>query len=342
MNFVIIGCGIIAFTHAMALKEIEECDLYGVCDIIPEKADEFAKTHNVNKVYYDYEYVLKDPNVEVVCICVPSGIHGEIAIAAAKAGKAIVCEKPMEITVDKIREVIGVVEETGVKMQCIFQRRMMPVAIAVKRAIEDGKFGDIVMASADLKYYRDQAYYDSAGWRGTWELDGGGALMNQGVHGVDLILWMVGDKVDYLYGEAETLARNIPVEDTAAAILKLKKGALCVIQSATTTFPGFSTTFAIHGTKGTVIFNDEGIVDWIFLEPKDAPARPDIGTEIVGGSKNPVQIGNLGHKLLLKDIVGAVRNNRETLIPPQDAVDAVQVICGIYESTKTGKPICFK
>lgn len=342
MNFAIIGCGVIAYTHVMAMKEIDRCNLYAVCDIVPEKVDEFAKTHNVGKVYYKYEDVLKDTDVEVVCVCVPSGTHGEITMAAAKVGKAIVCEKPMEITVEKINQVINVVEETGVKMQCIFQRRMMPVAIAVKRAVEEGKLGNIAMAGADLRYYRDQAYYDGDEWRGTWELDGGGALMNQGVHGVDLIIWMLGDKVSHIYGKAETLVRDISVEDTAAAVLKMEKGALCVIQSATSTYPGFSSTFSIHGSKGSVIFNDEGILEWSFIDKENAPIRPDIGNEIVGGSKNPIQIGNLGHRLLLEDIIDAVKEDRQPMIPPQMAVDAVKIICSIYESTKTGEPVYFE
>lgn len=341
MNFAIIGCGVIAYTHVCAMKEIEKCNLYAVCDIIPNKADEFAKNHNVENIYYNYEDVLKDPNVDIVCVCVPSGTHGEITIAAAKAGKAIVCEKPMEITIEKIKKVVNVIEETGAKMQCIFQRRMMPVAIAVKEAVKEGKLGNIVMAGADLRYYRDQEYYDKDEWRGTWELDGGGALMNQGVHGVDLILWMLSDEVYSIYGKAETLSRNIPVEDTAVAVLKMKKGTLCTIQSATSTYPGFSSTFSIHGSKGSIIFNDEGIIEWKFIDEDNAPKRPDTGMEIVGGAKNPVQIGNLGHKLLLEDIINAIENDCKTLIPPIDAIDAVQVICSIYESTKTGEPIYF-
>ena len=215
----------------------------------PEKADAYAAEHGVPHVYYDYHDVLADPAVDIVCVCVPSGTHGEVCKAAAEAGKAIVCEKPMEITPEKIADVIGVVERTHAKMQCIFQRRMMPVAIAVKQAVAEGRFGRICLAGADLKYYRDQAYYNSAGWRGTWEQDGGGALMNQGVHGIDLILWMLGDEVSTLYGRAETLARDIPVEDTAAAVLNMKHGGICVIQGCTTAYPGFSSTF-IFTAKG--------------------------------------------------------------------------------------------
>lgn len=340
MNFGIIGCGVIAFTHATALKQLGRygCQLYAVCDIIAEKADEFAKTHDAEKIYYNYHDLLADPNVDIVCVCTPSGIHGEVCMAAAEADKAIVCEKPMEITPAKITDIVHTVERTGVKMQCIFQRRLMPVAIAVRQAIADGKFGKICMANAQLKYYRDQNYYNSAGWRGTWDMDGGGALMNQGVHGVDLILWMLNEPVDTIYGKAETLARNIAVEDTAAALLTMKSGTLCTIESATTAYPGFSTTFCIHGEKGSVIFNDKGIVEWNFIDKENAPVRPDSG-EAVGGAGNPTDIGIYGHICLLRDIADAVANDHRPLIPPQEAELAVKVICSIYESSKTGKAV---
>lgn len=336
MNFAIIGCGVIAYTHAVALKQIEGARLYAACDIIPEKADSYAQEHGAEKVYYDYMEALADEAVDIVCVCVPSGLHGQVVTDAARAGKAIVCEKPMEITVEKMEEIVKVVEETGVKMQCIFQRRMMPAAIRVRELVRQGRLGRVVLADAYLKYYRDQDYYDSAGWRGTWDMDGGGALMNQGVHGVDLILWMLDDQVESIYGKARTLARNIEVEDTAAALLQMKGGELCVIESATSTYPGFSTTFKIYGTEGTVAFNDEGILEWNFLDTENIPQRPDEGGEVVGGAQNPVAIGNLGHIMLLRDIMEAVESDRPPMIPPQEAMDAVRVICGIYESTKTG------
>ena len=164
--------------------------------------------------------------------------------------------------------------------------------------------------------------------------------MNQGVHGVDLILWMLGDEVSTLYGRAETLARDIPVEDTAAAVLNMKHGGICVIQGCTTAYPGFSSTFYIHGEKGTVVFNDEGILEWKFLDEADAPQRPDMG-ERVGGAGDPTKIGNYGHICLLRDIAQAVRDGRSPAIPPQEAALAVRVICSIYESTRTGRPIVF-
>lgn len=340
MNYAIVGCGVIAFTHATALKQLPEHTLYAVCDIIHDKADQFAQEHGAKTVYYDYNDLLADPAVDIVCVCVPSGTHGEVCIAAAKAGKAIVCEKPMEITPDRIEEIVRAVEAAGVKMQCVFQRRLMPIAIAVRQAIMDGLFGKICMAHAQLNYYRDQAYYDSAGWRGTWEQDGGGALMNQGVHGVDLILWMLNEPIDTLYGRAETLSRRIAVEDTAAALIRMQSGALCTISAATTAYPGFSTTFAIHGEKGSVVFNDEGILTWDFIDFACAPERPD-GGEVVGGAKNPINIGIYGHIHLLRDIAEAVREDRAPMIPPQDAGQAIRVIHSIYESTRSGLPVSF-
>lgn len=332
-KFGIIGCGVIAHTHAAALKQIPGVSLYAVCDIIADKAEAFAAEQGAQRVYTSSNALLADPEVEIVCVCVPSGLHGEICIAAAKAGKAIVCEKPMEITPEKMRQIVSVVEETGVKMQCIFQRRMMPAAIAIRELIHAGALGRICLAEAQLKYYRDQAYYNSAGWRGTWELDGGGALMNQGVHGVDLVLWMLDEPIQTLYGRALTLARDIAVEDTAAAILEMRSGALCVIQSATTAFPGFTTAFTIHGEKGTVGFDDDGITTWSFIDPDHEPARPDRG-EAVGGAQNAASIGISGHVMLLQDIVQAVRENRPPSIPPQDAMRAVETICAIYRSTR--------
>lgn len=341
MNFGIIGCGVIAFTHASALRQLESegCRLYACCDIIPEKADQYAKDHGAQKVYYDYHELLADPDVDIVCVCVPSGLHGQVAMDASNAGKAIVCEKPMEITPAKIQQVIDVVKKNNTKMQCIFQRRLMPVAITLKELVQSGALGRICLAEARLNYYRDQAYYDSAGWRGTWDLDGGGALMNQGVHGIDLILWMLGGEVETIYGKAKTMSRSIPVEDTAAALIQMKSGAMCVIECATTAYPGYSSTFTIYGDKGTVSFDDQHIIAWEFIGKENAPVRPDLGSDVVGGAKNPIDIGIYGHICLLRDIAEAVRDDRAPMLPPEEAALAVKVICAIYESSRLGKSV---
>jgi predicted dehydrogenase len=340
LNFGIVGCGVIAPCHASAIKNMEGANLYAVCDIIPEKADEFAGKYEVGHIYYDYKEMLKDPAIDVVCVCVPSGIHGEISKAAARAGKHIVCEKPMEITPEKIEDVIKVVRECGVKMQCIFQRRTMSAAIAVKKAVQEGKFGKIVLADAYLKYYRSQEYYNSAGWRGTWELDGGGALMNQGVHGIDLLAWMVGEKINKVFAKAGTLARNIVVEDTAVAMLQFAGGGYGVIEGTTSTYPGFETKFEIHGEKGTVIFDDSGIKTWEFIGD-DAPEMPE-ASEKLGGASDPAKISSVGHYILIKDLVDAINEDREPMIPPEEARTAVGLICTIYKSSQEKKELDFQ
>lgn len=336
LKYAIIGCGVIAPCHADSISKLERGSLYAVCDIIPAAAGAFAERYGAEKVYYYYEEVLRDPKVDVVCICTPSGMHGEMCIAAAAAGKNIVCEKPMEITDEKNNEIIYAIETYGVKMQCIFQRRTMPAAIAAKKAIQDGKLGRILLASAYLKYYRDQDYYDSAGWRGTWKLDGGGALMNQGVHGVDLLQWMVGENIVSIIGKADHLARNIEVEDTTVALLQLEKGGYAVIEGATTAYPGFETKFEIHGEFGTIIFSDKGVETWEFMNER--VERPDDGIRI-GGSKGNTDISAFPHYILLKDMTDAVLDNKPVMIPPTEGKKAVAIITGIYRSAKEGREI---
>lgn len=336
LKFAIIGCGVIAPSHGDAISKIEDAELYAVCDIIKEKADSFGKRYGVNHVYYDYKELLKDPDIDVVNVCVPSGLHGEITMAAAKAGKHIVCEKPMEITEEKMSKVIEVVRESKVKMQCVFQRRTMPEAMAVRNLISEGKLGKIVMASAYLKYYRDQAYYNSAGWRGTWELDGGGALMNQGVHGVDLLIWMVGEKVEKVFSRAGTLARNIAVEDTAVALLEFENGGYGVIEGATTVYPGLETRFEIHGEKGTVIFSDSGIERWDFID-ENVP-KPERGVKL-GGSSDPADISSYGHLVQIKDLIEAIKQDKEPIVPPEEGRKAVDLIRAIYKSAKERREV---
>lgn len=336
LNFAIIGCGVIAPCHTSAIKSIEDAVLYAVCDIIPEKADKFASDNKVDRVYYDYSEMLKNPDIDVVCVCVPSGLHGEICVKAAETGKHIICEKPLEITAEKINAVIEAVRKSGVKMQCVFQRRTMPAAIAAKKAIAEGKLGKIVLADAYLKYYRTQEYYNSAGWRGTWDLDGGGALMNQGVHGIDLLTWMVGENVEKVFSRAGALARNIEVEDTAVALLQFNGGGYGVIEGATTVYPGLDTKFEIHGEKGTVIFTDSGIEKWEFIDG-DVP-QPEAGQKL-GGSSDPSQIASIGHYILIKDLVEAIRDDREPMIPPEEGRKAVNLILSIYKSAREQREI---
>ena len=264
IKFAIVGAGIISSFHAEAIARHDQAELIAICDIELDKAKKLGDDFSVKKTYADYEEMFKEEEIDVVSVCVPSGLHAEVTIAAAKAGINVLCEKPLDILPDKMTEMINICREKKVKLGVVYQRRTLEAAIKTRAAIQEGKLGKLVLGDAYLKYYRSPEYYESAGWRGTWELDGGGALMNQGVHGVDLIQWMVGD-VESVFAYAAPLVRDIEVEDTAVITLKYKNGAFGVIQSTTSVYPGQETRFEIHGEHGSIIFGDSGFKQWDFI-----------------------------------------------------------------------------
>lgn len=335
LRFAIVGAGVISPFHAKAIAANENAELVAIADVVEEKARKLAGDFAVKDVYTDYEEMLKRDDIDVVNVCTPSGLHAEVTIAAAQAGKHVLCEKPLDITLDKMERMIRVTRERGVKLGVVYQRRTFPAAIATRRAIQEGKLGKLVLGDAYLKYYRSQEYYNSAGWRGTWELDGGGALMNQGVHGIDLIQWMVGD-VESVFAHAAPLVRDIAVEDTAVAVVKYKNGAYGVIQGTTSVYPGMETRFEIHGEKGTIIFGDSGFKQWEFID-SDEKAPEVQGT--LAASSSATNISTDGHTILVDDLIRAIRENRDPMITGEDASKAVKIILAIYESARTGKEV---
>ncbi len=337
VKWAIVGCGVISKCHADALSLAENAELYAVCDIIKEKAEKLAEEFSVPKVYTKLEDVLNDSEVEVVSICTPSGMHGEMCIAAAKAGKHILCEKPMEITSEKLQRVITELEKYPVKMGCVFQRRCDAKFIAVKNAVQSGKFGKLVLAYAYLKYYRDQNYYDSGDWRATWELDGGGALMNQGVHGIDLLLWIAGD-AQSVFGRCATQVRNIEVEDTAIASLKFKNGAFGNIEGTTSVYPAQDTRLEIHMEKGSITVSDAGILEWKHLEDENE-AAPVIEEPVFACKDDPSKLPSTSHYIPVTDMADAVINDRKPAVTPTEACKAVEMILAIYKSSKEHREI---
>ena len=334
-NFAIIGCGVIAPSHVQAIKEAgNSAKLYAVCDIIEDKAIKFKETHGAEKVYIDYKDMLADSNVDVVCICTPSGMHGEMTINAARAGKHILCEKPIEITAKKMKAVIDVVEKSGVNMACVFQRRTQPIAVKVKEAIDNGEFGKVLVADAYMKSWRSKEYYKSADWRATWELDGGGALMNQGIHGIDLISWFCGG-IDSVKSIVRTRYHDIAVEDAAVVAVEYKNGAIGVIQGTTCVYPGQDVRFEIHCEKGSIIFTDNGILLW-------GDKGYEASGEGSGVKDNPAALGSLSHTPILLDLIDAIKNNRPPMVTPAEGRKAVDTILAIYQSSKTGKAVKLK
>lgn len=335
LRFAIVGAGVISSFHAKAAAENPEAELVAISDVVEENARKLAEKYGIPSVYGDYQEMLERKDIDVVCVCVPSGKHAEAAIAAAKAGKHILCEKPLDITVERMDRMIHEARAAQVKLGVIYQRRTFPAAIAARKAVQENKLGKLVLGDAYLKYYRSQEYYDSAGWRGTWELDGGGALMNQGVHGIDLIQWIVGD-VESVFARSAALVRNIEVEDTAVAVVKYVNGAYGVIQGTTSVWPGQETRFEIHGENGSIVFADSGIKQWAFMDGETSV--PDVeGT--ASASSDAANISADGHYILVDDMIQAIKEDRDPMITGEEASKAVKLILAIYESARTGREV---
>ncbi len=341
-GFGIIGCGVIGPWHARAINTTEKAQLVAVCDILPERANNLSLEYaNEAKIYTNYLDLIKDPAVDIVSICTPSGMHSEMAVAAANAGKHILCEKPIDIQLDKIDRILEATEKNKVKLAGVFQRRTYEDSKKIKGALEQGLLGKMVLGDAYLKYYRSQAYYKSANWRGTWTLDGGGALMNQGIHGIDLLLWFMGD-VEMVYAKASALVRNIEVEDTAIALLQYKNGAYGVIQGTTSVNPGEATRLELNGKYGTIIFEESKITRWAVTQEEDGLANDqEIQADKIEHSavSDPRDIGLLGHIRHVEDLIQAIETDGQPMVTGESARKSVELILAIYESARQGKEV---
>lgn len=332
IRIAIIGTGIIAHSHAKAIAQLPHARLEAICDTDADKGRAFAQQYGVRRVYRDYGELLKQADIELVHICLPSGLHAPYTIAAAQAGKHILCEKPIAITGDSMTAMIAETRARDVKFGAVYQRRTLPEAIAARELVRRGGLGRMVLGDACLKYHRSPEYYRSAGWRGTWAMDGGGALMNQGIHGIDLIQWIMGD-IESVYARSAALVRDIEVEDTAVAVVKYKSGAFGVLQGATSVYPSQESRFELHGNDGSIVLSDAGILQWAVRGEEAPPARRD------DGAKGLDFIVNHGHLALIDDMLTAIREDRDPLVTGEEARKAVDIILAIYASAREGREI---
>ena len=342
IGFGILGLGMIAEFHVMAIKELIGCRFVAGYDTIPGRAADFCTKHG-GTGYDNLASFLSDENMDIVCIATPSGLHLDGAVAAARAGKHIIVEKPLEITTARCDVIIAEAGANKVKLATIFPSRYHAISGIVKSAITQGRLGKIVLADAQIKWFRSQEYYDSGKWRGTWNLDGGGALMNQGIHAIDLLQWLMGE-VSEVFALTATLAHErIEVEDTAAAVLKFTSGAIGVIAGTTGAYPGFLKKIEICGSKGCITIEEENITTWKFAEEhsKDEEIRRQYGsaTQTGGGASDPAAIGHHGHKLLFEAFVNALRDDRPVDIDGAEGRKSVEIIEAIYQSAKYHCPI---
>jgi UDP-N-acetyl-2-amino-2-deoxyglucuronate dehydrogenase len=345
IGFAIIGCGMIARFHARALAEIPGTRIAALVSRTPASAAALLAETNTPPcpVFGSLAEALAAPGVDAVVITTPSGAHAEPAELAAAAGKHIVVEKPLEITGVRCERIITACDRAGVKLCTIFPSRFGDANTALKAAVDAGRFGRLTLGETTCKWWRNQAYYDEGGWKGTQALDGGGALMNQAIHNVDLLLWMMGE-VDSVSGFTATLAHDrIEVEDTAVAVLRFKSGALGVIQATTSVHPGYPKTIAVHGDRGSVVIEQDDVLKWDFTPETadDAATRARFAAKVgaSGGAADPKAISHEGHRRQLADFVDAIRSNRPPRVDGREGKKAVDVIRAIYESQQTGRVV---
>ena len=340
LGFGIVGTGMIAGFHARAIAEAGGARLTGVAGRVGEKTRQFAETRGVPFWTTRIEDLVARPDVQVVCITTPSGFHLDPALAAIRAGKHVIVEKPLEITVERVDEMIHAADTAGVRLAAIFQSRFGAGAKAVKAAIDAGRFGRLVLASAYVKWHRKPDYYQ--GWKGTLAIDGGGALMNQGIHAVDLLQWFAGLPAEVFGRTARRVHTGIEAEDTVTAALRFPSGALGSIEATTAAYPGWSRRIEICGENGSVALEDDGIARWEFRvpDPGDAAVCKAAAAEKMGsGSAAPDQISHLGHLLQIRDMIESVRSGRPLAVDGRAARNGVALVRAVYESAAKNRPV---
>ncbi len=355
-TFGIVGCGVIAPTHAGAIQQIEGARVVAAADIDHERAAEFARKFDIEAAYNSVEDLLKGCNCDAVCVCTPSGLHAEVALKAMLAGKHVVIEKPMDVSTEACDLLIKTAKETGCKLTVISQHRFDLGTRVAKQAIDSGKLGRIVLADASVRWYRTQEYYDSGDWRGTWALDGGGALMNQGVHTVDLLQWLAGDVQSLTAHTSTATHERIETEDIAIALLKFTNGALGSITATTSAYPGFPVRIDVYGTEGSLVLEGDRLREMrlksgeVYEGERAAAHALSVaqgGTKSVeeeavhaaGAAADPGALWGDSHRDQIIDFIDAVTNDHAPQIDGTAARKPVAIIKAVYRSAKTGTSV---
>ncbi len=345
-GFGIVGCGMVADFHAKAITAMKGGHLACVFSRSQKNAQRVAQASGC-AAYTDYAKFLAHPGLDIVAIATPSGAHLEPVQKAARAGKHIVCEKPLEITLERIDKMIQVCKQHKVMLTGIFQRRFYEATRVFKKAVQAGRLGKITMADAYIKWYRTQEYYDSGYWRGTWKLDGGGAMMNQSIHTIDLLYYLAGD-VKWVCAFADrAIHKRIEAEDNAVAILKFKNGALGVIQGSTSCYSPGGHPAEVHmcGSQGSIFMRDDRFSVWEFKKGRsnDKKIMQKLGAKTGGagaGAADPAAISFVEHQKNFENVVRALKTGTPPLIDGPEGRKSVEIILAIYRSALSGgKPV---
>jgi len=344
VSFAVVGLGI-GQAHVQAIQATPGARLAAVCSTDEETLQKVAERHGV-EAYTDYHRLLERADVDVVCVCTPSGLHAEVGIAAALAGKHVLCEKPLDVTLARADALIEACRKAGVWLGAVFQSRFHPLNLAIKAAIDSGRLGRIVYADAHLYWYRAHTYFsggDPKGWHGTWALDGGGAFINQGIHNVDLVQWLVGP-VKSVFARAGTFTHSIETEDVGTAVLTFESGALGNLTCTTSAYPGLTNDLHVVGEHGSIVTQDQRLVTWrIRGESPEAEAEEErkmLAAFSAAGpspSADPKVVG--GHRAHIADMVEAVREGHEPRVNGVAARPALALVLAILESASSGREV---
>lgn len=350
LKFAIIGCGRISHKHIEALaNNVEDTELVAVCDIVAEKMDkdveeyyehikenrridsedeyieEIAATKEEVRKYTDYKEMLGKEDIDVVSICTESGYHAKHAIDCLNAGKHVLVEKPMALSAADADEMIRLAKEKKLKLGVCHQNRFNPPIQKLRRAIEEGRFGKIINGTARILWNRNDDYYKQAPWRGTKELDGG-TLMNQCIHNIDLLQWMMGSEVERIHAERDTFLRDIEMEDFGAILIRFKNGSIGIVEGSACVYPkNLEETLSIFGEKGTVVIGGLAVNEiktWQFADERDYD-KEDESTKVDS-------VYGKGHTPLYKDFIDAINEDREPLINGEEGKKALEIILKAY------------
>jgi UDP-N-acetyl-2-amino-2-deoxyglucuronate dehydrogenase len=339
LGFGFIGAGAIAHFHARAVAAATGGRLVGVVSRSRSTAEKFAAEHGMGYATDDVDQLLAQPGLDAVCITTPSALHLQPALAAIRAGKHLMIEKPLDATVEGTDHILHEAEKFGVRVGSIFQARFGDAARQVKAAIDAGRFGRLVLASCYVKWNRTTEYY--TGWKGKLSEDGGGVIINQAIHGVDLLQWFAGMPAE-VFAWTTQRVHEIESEDTCVAALKFASGAFGTIEGTTATWPGWSRRLEICGENGSAVMEDDDITRWDFREerPEDAKIRAMRESAAMGsGAAAPMNIKFEGHLRQIQDFIDGIREKRPFFIEGLEARKAVALVRAIYDSAECGQPV---
>lgn len=335
LGYAILGLGI-GMAHAEGVAASEHAELVAACDLDRARLDKFHALYPHAALTEDFEALLKNPDVDIISICLPSAMHADFAVRAMEAGKHVLVEKPIDITVERAARIEEARRRTGRICGVVHQNRFNLNMVQIKRAVDEGKLGRLLLGTFAVKWYRDQRYYDRGGWRGTWEMDGGGSLMNQAVHTVDLMRYLMGE-VESVYSTMDICNHKISTEDLTASVIRLRSGATATFVSTTCAYPGICTEVDLYGTEGSVEADADVLRTWKFKSDEDEEEEERMLARYGSGNKAALAFhpGALyGHRHVVEDMICAVRDGRAPEVLPADAIESVRIVEAIYTSAK--------